>query len=254
MKLLASDYDGTLRLGERVAPSTVKAVREFQKRGNLFGLVTGRALNMIYDEIRDNGIEPDFILSSNGAMLTDKNRQVLSAFPIPFEIGVKLLDELKVMGFRQYGACDGFRYCYYDGGRNLDDPDRALYPNLEVSQQELIARGSIISFYSRGRNREHTAELQQQLQARFGQYVDSFLNRNTLDIVARGISKKTGVELAASAFACPHPYVIGDDFNDLPMIEEFRGFAMSGGIQEAKDAASQIFDTVDDCLKYLESI
>ena len=83
--------------------------------------------------------------------------------------------------------------------------------------------------------------------------MESYLNRGTLDIVARGVSKQTGVEAAAAWLKANEVYVIGDDYNDLPMIEGLNGFAMSSGVEAVKAAASRLFDTVDACLDYLES-
>ena len=49
MKFLASDYDGTLRLAPQVDPATAARVAQFQSHGHRFGIVTGRALNTIYE-------------------------------------------------------------------------------------------------------------------------------------------------------------------------------------------------------------
>ena len=45
LKILASDYDGTLFFGEEepnFRERDIKAIQEFQKAGNLFGICTGR--------------------------------------------------------------------------------------------------------------------------------------------------------------------------------------------------------------------
>ena len=39
MKVLASDYDGTLLFNEKFKEGDLKKIKEFQKAGNLFGLV-----------------------------------------------------------------------------------------------------------------------------------------------------------------------------------------------------------------------
>lgn len=38
MKVLASDYDGTLLFNEKFKEGDLKKIKEFQKVGNLFGL------------------------------------------------------------------------------------------------------------------------------------------------------------------------------------------------------------------------
>ena len=42
MKVLASDYDGTLLFNEQFKEGDLKKIKEFQKAGNLFGLCSGR--------------------------------------------------------------------------------------------------------------------------------------------------------------------------------------------------------------------
>ena len=116
----------------------------------------------------------------------------------------------------------------------------------------MLAKGRMISLAAWISDRGRMAEMQAEIQERFGDAVESYLNRGTLDIVARGVSKQTGVEWAASWLKADEVYVIGDDYNDLPMIEGLHGFAMNSGVEAAKAAASRLFDTVDDCLDYLE--
>ncbi len=52
MKILASDYDGTLRTEELVDINDVHAIHEFRAAGNMFGLVTGRSMESIQTEIQ----------------------------------------------------------------------------------------------------------------------------------------------------------------------------------------------------------
>lgn len=46
MKVLASDYDGTLLFNEQFKEGDLKKIKEFQKVGNLFGLCSGRPLKV----------------------------------------------------------------------------------------------------------------------------------------------------------------------------------------------------------------
>ena len=49
MKVLASDYDGTLLFNEKFKEGDLKKIKEFQKAGNLFGLCSGRPFKGIYE-------------------------------------------------------------------------------------------------------------------------------------------------------------------------------------------------------------
>lgn len=47
MKILASDYDGTLRVNEKVESYDLDMIHKHRAAGNLFGLVTGRSMESI---------------------------------------------------------------------------------------------------------------------------------------------------------------------------------------------------------------
>ena len=77
MKILASDYDGTLRVNEKVESYDLDMIHKHRAAGNLFGLVTGRSMESIKAEIKGNGIEVDFVIANNGGVIYDKQFQKL---------------------------------------------------------------------------------------------------------------------------------------------------------------------------------
>ena len=48
MKLLATDYDGTLRYAQDVMPEDLKSIEEWKNKGNKFVIVTGRSKEWWY--------------------------------------------------------------------------------------------------------------------------------------------------------------------------------------------------------------
>ena len=64
MKVLASDYDGTLRIAPYVSEEDKTAISAFRKAGNLFGIVTGRSIESLKKEIATNQFEVDFIITN----------------------------------------------------------------------------------------------------------------------------------------------------------------------------------------------
>ena len=257
MKFLASDYDGTLRLAQQVEPATAARVAQFQNHGHRFGIVTGRALNTIYDEAHHNQIDPDVFICSNGALIADRYKNILDAHWIPFDRACALIEYLKQSDFESFTFCNGENSGYHANEHIVQSPRslerREKFFSKTIGEAEVLARGRMISLAAWISDRGRMAEMQAEIQERFGDAVESYLNRGTLDIVARGVSKQTGVEQAAAWLKADEVYVIGDDYNDLPMIKGLHGFAMSSGVEAVKAAASQLFDTVDDCLDYLES-
>ena len=67
-----------------------------------------------------------------------------------------------------------------------------------------------------------------------------------MDVCAAGNTKATGLAHLQECLGWQqHPlYVIGDDLNDLSMIERFQGFAMASGNPLVKETAQAIFPSV----------
>ena len=76
MKVLASDFDGTIFFKDHVKEEDVKAVKVFQNEGHLFGLCTGRPLIGVTKYVKDD-ITFDFYILSTGAVILDKNMNAL---------------------------------------------------------------------------------------------------------------------------------------------------------------------------------
>ena len=76
MKVLASDYDGTLLFNEKFKEGDLKKIKEFQKAGNLFGLCSGRPFKGIYEFCKPY-IDFDFYILCTGALVLNKEREVI---------------------------------------------------------------------------------------------------------------------------------------------------------------------------------
>ena len=90
MKILASDFDNTLFFrdfrndGEGYIKKTdIEKIEDFQAKGNLFGLCTGRALFDVFFDAKDI-ISFDFYILASGAVILDKDYKTLHKAVIPF--------------------------------------------------------------------------------------------------------------------------------------------------------------------------
>lgn len=97
MKILASDYDGTLRTEELVDINDVHAIHEFRAAGNMFGLVTGRSMESIQTEIQKNKIEFDFIVANNGGVIYDRDFQRLQVLYMDFNKALDIIAYIKTL-------------------------------------------------------------------------------------------------------------------------------------------------------------
>ena len=94
MKLLASDLDGTLffrNIEKGYKQEDIDAIQQFQKDGHLFGCCTGRALFGATPSFKDL-LDCDFYIASSGAMICDKDLNVIYDCPIDFEIVKEIVE------------------------------------------------------------------------------------------------------------------------------------------------------------------
>ena len=87
-KLLVSDFDNTLvPFGEpKPRLAVVKAVKKLQAAGVKFALSTGRAYPCVHRE-QLGGIRPDYIVTCNGACVTDSKGTVVAEHPLNVRVG-----------------------------------------------------------------------------------------------------------------------------------------------------------------------
>ena len=91
MKIIASDYDGTLNYGG-IGDEKRNAISLWRKKGNKFGLVSGRGLKNLIDIPEEDGFECDFILASNGAVIAEADGTVLKDVRCDGSLAKPLID------------------------------------------------------------------------------------------------------------------------------------------------------------------
>lgn len=98
MKLLATDYDGTLCYGYgEVMPEDLEAIARWKEAGNLFAVVTGRSGLSIHRELDKYDLKPDFLICNNGGLVFDKDGRRLSENYMETITAVDLVYAMKEM-------------------------------------------------------------------------------------------------------------------------------------------------------------
>ena len=68
-KVAASDFDGTIYRNEKISDDDLTAVRAWRAAGNKFGIVTGRPVIMLAPQLKTLGLDTDFSICCNGAVI-----------------------------------------------------------------------------------------------------------------------------------------------------------------------------------------
>nr|WP_269140712.1 HAD-IIB family hydrolase [Radiobacillus kanasensis] len=101
---------------------------------------------------------------------------------------------------------------------------------------------------------ERILELKKKVDDRFGAVIESYLSdEHCVDILPKGISKASGIQYLLDKYDLePEEIaVIGDSFNDVPMMQMTpNSFAMSGARDEVKKHARHTVDHVHEAIRY----
>ena len=84
MKIIISDYDGTIFEDEITTKKNIAAIARFRNQ-NLFAVATGRSYEDFMSAKIKNNIELDYYLLNYGAQILDKNMQPISITPLTKE-------------------------------------------------------------------------------------------------------------------------------------------------------------------------
>jgi hypothetical protein len=226
MKLFASDFDGTLfhrdpiefsedmdisDLEERgYRQEDIEAIAKFQKEGNLFGLCTGRSLISAVDFLNKD-IHCDFYIVSSGAIVYDKDQNIIYEHPIAHEDAKKVLEMLPEKGL----SITTDKEFYIAKGMDFLVKKPVYTTAFDINSDEVV-----ISISANMPNEELAVKTKQALESIEGIAVHQ--NQHCLDITANGCSKGNGLLKAAQHFGLSEQNTcgIGDSYNDLPLIEQ----------------------------------
>lgn len=195
MKLIASDFDGTIFIDGKIKTEDIKAIRDFQDKGNLFGLVTGRSYHSLLVLI-EGKLAPDFVIANNGSHIFVKDGKNMT------EILKYSLDKDKLRDVIDYY---GRTYPI----RLFTDKDRAVDKNSDLREGEEILSLAIYS--------DHMLENPFQEDFSFHKSI------GVIDVINSAVSKQTGIEFIKDFYGFDKEIIaIGDDFNDISFLEQTR--------------------------------
>ena len=230
MKIIASDYDGTLNRGG-IDDTKRNAIKRWRKAGNLFGIVSGRgAANLLKIPEKDN-IECDFLLACNGAVIIDQNGKVLAESRCAGELAKPLLEFLFDLGCTWATVQTAFD-CVID-----QNDDERLEDEFTFETMPEIPYFNQIN--TRLPDYEAAQKVTQAVREKFGKFLNPLQNGICIDIVSADMNKAKGLynylELVGAEY--DDMITVGDNINDTHMIAEFRSYAMENAVQSIKDIA-----------------
>ena len=248
MKILASDFDGTIYFMKEENPfkeKDIKAILEFQGSGNKFGICTGRPLLGIVEPT--NGIiNYDFYILNTGSYILDKDFKVIFKKCINKTIIKKVIEDTNFdEGIHLAGVKDIHLLTDMPGWPddvkhvdNIDDiDDEILGFSLHINNN-LAKANKLVNFIN-----INYPEL------------NAFQNKSDIDIVASGCSKAHGIEIISQYYNVNKEYMscIGDSYNDMPMLEALsNSYTFNSSPLEVKEVSTYTVDSVNECIENIK--
>ena len=255
MKIAASDYDGTIFRERTISKVTVQGVHEWRVAGNKFGMVSGRDYGMLTPQLKHYGIEYDFIISNNGGIIRDKSGNVIYQANIDSKILKAIsLEPLVRKSFHfAFSAKDTTYLCHdSEGSWIMREAKEWDFPITKIAEDEILNLVGIHQFSLGFDDPKISAQCATVLNEKFPAEIRAYPNAKSVDITPVGISKRQGLETLMKAMNWQgfELYVIGDEVNDLPMIQAFGGYTVNTARDEIKLQAKKVFDDVGEMLRF----
>lgn len=242
MKIIASDYDGTLNHGG-IDDKKRNAIKEWREKGNKFGIVSGRVVDDLLKIYKKDELDLDFLLACNGAVILTTDGKILKEDRIDGDILKPLLDFLFFLGADWATIQSDKNYIIdeNDNDRLPDEFTRKTLPNLKY----FIQVSTILE------DDEEAEEVTNAVREKFGNKLNPLRNGRCIDIVSSRINKAKGLydylELVGGKYE--DMITVGDNINDTHMIKEFRSYAMANGVQSIKDIADYVTEGITELIE-----
>ncbi len=234
MKIIGSDYDGTLNLNG-IDEKKRQALIAWHNAGNIFALVSGRDSESLLRLYTEKQICCDYLIANNGAVIMKNDGTVISdkrcdgnlvmpLFKLLFEKGCS---EAWIHTNVTYTVCADPKDARHEHGYNSD-----TLPEIQYFNQISTVLPSL----------EDAAYVVSCIREEFCGRLNPLQNGSYIDIVRADVNKAAGLYALMDHLGAKYDDIIaiGDNINDSDMIREFRSYAMESGFDAIKELADYV--------------
>lgn len=249
MKLAATDFDGTFcpfheksLMSGRVPAENLAAVQEWQDAGNKFGIATGRSYELIRHSLDEYpGLSVDFLVCNNGAVSVDGKGNLLHAQVISDEVMHGLLS-LPIVQNEEVPLITFTKWKSYTLRPEASIPVE-LVPMITMDEARSLTETVQLSL--KFRTPEEAQSVADDIEDKYPMLTCN-INRSYIDVNAAPSAKGWGIRRMVEAVGWQPQKIltIGDDKNDLPMLEEFSGYTVASAMPFMKKRAAGVYDSV----------
>jgi len=256
IKLIVSDIDGTLiNNNNEISELTTELVKKLQEKNILFSLASQRVHSSIVPIANDLEIKIPFI-SLNGSLIQDStgkevlNKSILDRRYVEKAIKLAEKDYVKI------ALCYNDHIVYTEDNSVLKDFMSRLGTTYTLVDSYDNYKDNVLEIMMSGNDRKIMKNIHRKMTLPFGLILKVKYYRShslqgvyNIEIVRKGVNKKTGLKLLAKYLNLKRDEVMvfGDWYNDRDLFQ-FGGtnIALENAVDELKDMADFVSDKSND--------
>ena len=219
MKILASDFDGTLNFGG-IDDRKRDAIARWRRAGNRFGIISGRNPDDLLTQVKNEALPVDFLIANNGTLILRPDGTVLDEVRGSGEVAAALI-----------------RLCFDTGSAMIRvggercvfvRPAAACTPG-DIPLEELEPLPYFHQISGVYPDTASSFAVAEQVRTAFAGEAVALPNGVWLDIVPHGVDKAQGLRRLIRLLGASEEdlIVVGDSTNDTAMIAAFSSYAMA---------------------------
>ena len=246
MKLLVSDFDDTLYFRRKGGFKEADLIAINNAKEIIYGICTGRPLSHITSKINGK-VDWKFIAASSGAYIINNNNEVLYESIVDFDVLNDFVTEYRGKYRIDFQSEDKDAYTYLERGNFIEPQifieDLSEIKNVPVNQIGIHPTSSV-----------QADELFKDISLKFSDRLSFYKNEKDIDVNAKGISKGKAIRVIKQHFPNDGVYVIGDNYNDIPMFEEVENsICFDYSPTEVKNRAKFIVSSLEEAIKLINN-
>lgn len=227
MKIIISDFDCTFFTNEYL--ENIRLINKFVSKGNMFIIATGRNLTHLKKDISGYNIDYSYLICNDGGVIFDKTDTCIYRQNIDDDIVKSIFDFL-----------------------NKDPNNHNIYidDSLNYVTDTSSMANAIISQYN---DYDKALETLNTITSNYPS-VHGYLSENWINITNKVVNKANGIKelVKLTKINSDDIYTIGDNINDLDMIKEYHGYAVSNGIEKIKEDAEGVVESFKDLIEIID--
>lgn len=243
MKIIGSDYDGTLNHGG-IDEKKKNAIERWRKAGNLFTLVSGRGPREVVELYKEKQFGCDYLIANNGAVILKPDGTSVFEARCDSSLAVPLLEHLFKVGCTWAHVQTAFECRVFADQEDCTELGHYTLDTMPEIPYFTQINTQLPTF-------EESARVTASVREAFGEKLNPLQNGECLDIIRADMNKAKGLYILMDFVGAKYEDIItvGDNINDRDMIAEFRSYSMATGVEEIKALADFIVPEVTDLIE-----